>query len=249
MNSESLILIPAVFTVAVLYSSVGHGGASGYLALMALLSLPHHLAATNALILNILVSGTAFLMFRQAGHFRWGLVWPFLVGSVPAAALGGHWRISSPVYSLILAAALAFAALRLWMNSSPRATDSSSGRPRLPLSMLIGAILGFVSGLVGIGGGVFLSPILLLSGWADVKQTSAASSFFILANSAAGLWGRIPSLPEAITPLGFLMIAAAFLGGSLGSQWGACRLSGPMVRRVLGLVLATASAKLFLMVL
>lgn len=248
MSNEMLVLVPVVFAVAALYSSVGHGGASGYLAVMALLAVPRETAVPGALLLNLVVSGLAWVSFKRAGHFRWGLVAPFLAGSVPAAAVGGLLKVSVPLYNILLAIALAFAALRLFWTA--HADDQREKRPpSWPLAFAVGVGLGFLSGIIGVGGGIFLSPLLLLAGWADAKTTCAASAFFILANSAAGLAGRWSSLTPDVFSNSVVPALAALLGGAWGSRCGAESLSPRSLRRALGGVLAAASAKLILMAL
>ncbi len=248
MGMETWMLIPAVFIVAALYSSVGHGGASGYLAVMALLAIPKETAVPGALLLNLVVAGLSWRSFHRAGHFRWGLVAPFLAGSVPAALLGGSLRVSVALYNALLSAALAFAAFRLiWSPSAD--VDARHRPPSAGLAVAAGAGLGFVSGIIGVGGGIFLSPLLLLAGWATAKPTCAASAFFILVNSAAGLAGRWPQLTANLLPGIAAPALAAFLGGTLGARLGSERLSPLSLRRVLGGVLAAASVKLLMAVL
>lgn len=237
------VLHGAIFIVAILYSSVGHGGASGYLAVLSLFSFPKDVAVPSALGLNILVASTAFLAFRKAGYFDWELIWPFLIGSIPAAFLGGTLRISSSVYSLILSGALCLAAIRMWLEF-PGSMPILSRRPSRQLALLVGFSIGLVSGMIGIGGGVFLSPLLLLLGWADAKQTAASSAMFILANSVAALGGHLSHSFHALPPFGLSLVASAFMGGWLGSRVGAGYLSHLAVRRALSLVLWTASIKL-----
>jgi len=238
------ILSPLVFGVATLYASVGHGGASGYLAVMALLAVPRELASTSALVLNVLVSASAWTAYRRAGHFHWRLVAPFLAGSLPAAFIGGRLTVSTSAYNLLLGGALAAAATRLMW--SPASMAKHVRPPALGLSVMMGVGIGFLSGALGIGGGVFLSPLLLFMGWAEPKNTAAASAFFILANSLAGLAGRGTAL-EAVFSLTWTgPIAAAVLGALWGGRWGAFQSSRPVLARVLGGVLAGAGAKLVL---
>lgn len=236
-------LSPAVFFVALLYSSVGHGGATGYLAVMALAGVPAQTSAVSALVLNLIVSGISWRSFARQGHFRWDLTLPFLGASVPAAYFGGLLRVSGGAYKGLLGAALAAAAARLWVD-----LPSRNGPPRAPalgLSLGIGAGLGLASGILGIGGGIFLSPIILLAGWADAKQTAASSACFIFANSLAALAGRVGAVEPASAAGWLPLVIAAVLGGLLGSRYGAGPLSSRALRRALALVLATAGLKLF----
>jgi len=244
--TQILFLIPLVLLLAFLYSSVGHGGASGYLAAMSLFALAPREMSTTALVLNLAVAGTATVAYWRAGHLSLMLPLQFLLTSVPAAFLGGMIHIPAIIYGLLLAATLTFAAVRLFLtglDSSPQET-----RPvRTGVALFAGGGIGLLSGMVGVGGGIFLSPLMLLMRWADVKQTAAASAVFIVANSLSGLMGRTLAGNMAVGQLGFL-VAPAFVGGLLGSQLGAWKLSGMTLRRLLGVVLLIAAAKLILAV-
>lgn len=235
-------MLPAgIGLVAFIYASVGHGGASGYLAVLALLGSPWQQMATTALLLNLLVAGLAFLPFWKRGYFSASLTWPFLIGSVPAALLGGWLPVLRPVYQTLLAAVLCFAAWRLWM---PMPTVAAVGQnPKRSVALPIGAGIGLTSGIVGVGGGIFLSPILVLFRWADPKRTAATSALFILFNSLAGLMGRLIAGRLEIGTLLPPMIAAS-AGGWIGARLGANRLPNSWLCRILGLVLAVAALKL-----
>ena len=236
-----MLLMMLVALVAMVYASVGHGGASGYLATLALLGYdPVHLSA-SALVLNVLVAGLAFAAFRGAGHFSWRLTWPFLVASIPAAALGGWLPVSRRVYGVFLAAALLAAALRLWLKP-PEAHAVRSG-PRWSVALPVGGGIGLMSGLVGVGGGIFLSPVLLCCRWADAKRTAATSALFIVVNSLAGLAGRVVAGGFDVGML-LPLVGAAFVGGCIGSQWGAYRMAHPRLCQILGVVLLVAAGKL-----
>lgn len=247
MEQSSFFIYGAIFLVALIYSSVGHGGASGYLALLALLGYPKETAVPSALVLNVLVAGAAFWAFKKEGYFKWSLAWPFLVGSIPFAFLGGHLRVSSSTYSLLLAAALCLAAWRLWggtLTPLPLPKGEGLGEGKIGLALSIGAAVGLVSGIIGIGGGVFLSPLLLLMGWATPKETAATSSLFIVLNSLAALNGHLGSFDRLnMNPLAFFVLSA-FLGGLIGSRLGASLLSRLALCRTLSLVLVLASVKL-----
>jgi uncharacterized membrane protein YfcA len=240
-------LIPSVFLIAVLYSSVGHGGASGYLAVLSLASgalVPAHMA-TTALTLNVLVAGLAAAAFVRAGHFVGRLTWPFLLASIPAAFLGGLTRVSSHVYGVLLAVSLAIAARRLLMTSNRRDADTLRPPPTA-VALPVGGGIGWLSGVVGVGGGIFLSPLLLLWRWATPKQAAASSACFILANSAAALAGRFARGAIEYGPLWPLLLAA-FTGGLVGSRLGANHFSGALLKRLLAVVLLVASLKLLRM--
>lgn len=243
------LILALTFLVAVIYSSVGHGGASGYLALLSFFSIPHDQMATSALILNLLVTGVAFWFFWKAAHFSWSLTWPFVVTSMPAAFAGGLMKIPSQVYSLLLAFALLFAAFRLWIDLKQKEGTVLVKTPSPAVSFPVGAGVGMLSGLVGVGGGIFLSPLILLRRWANAKVTAATSAVFIFVNSFAGLTGRFfrESFELALTPVLLGMVACAFLGGVLGSRLGANHFSGLWLRRILALLLIIACFKLFWM--
>ncbi|MSQ33979.1 MAG: sulfite exporter TauE/SafE family protein [Dehalococcoidia bacterium] len=240
-----LALSALVLMVAALYSSVGHGGASGYLAVLSLFAFAPVQMATTALVLNVLVAVAGVVAFWRAGHLSWRLLLPFAMASVPAAFLGGLLGIKSEAYSLLLAAVLAFAALRLGLRIEPRASAEVPRKPPLGVALTTGGVLGFLSGVVGVGGGIFLSPLLILWGWATIKTTAAVSAGFIVVNSLSGLLGRALSGNFEIGALAFL-IPVAFVGGLLGSYLGARRFSGLLLRRLLAVVLAVAAVKLVL---
>jgi uncharacterized protein len=239
MTFEILIIL-AVFTVAMLYSSVGHGGASGYLAVMALLAVAPDVTRPTALILNLFVASIAFIQFYRAGHFDWRIFLPFAVGSVPLAFVGGSIHLPTTVYKIILGGCLILAALRLSLNLK---SESETRAPNFWICLLIGAILGFVSGLVGVGGGIFLTPILLLMNWTETKRAAGISALFILVNSISGLLGnyaQVLKLPAAV----YVWIIAAVIGGILGATLGSYRFNSLTLRRVLAVGLLVGGVKL-----
>jgi uncharacterized membrane protein YfcA len=241
-------LLPAFLLVAALYGSVGHGGASGYLALMALLSFAPETLRPTALTLNIAVSALATVLFFRAGHFRATLFWPFAAASIPCAWLGGRLDLPPAAFKLLLGFTLAFAALRLLLPERPRtATTTATARPPHPpplsASLPLGALLGLLSGLVGVGGGIFLTPLLILARWADARNAAAVSAPFILVNSAAGLAGQARVLERLPTAWPYL-VAAVLLGGFAGAWWGSRRAAPAALRPALSLVLVVASLKL-----
>ncbi|MCI0343719.1 MAG: TSUP family transporter, partial [Planctomycetales bacterium] len=196
----------------------------------------------GALVLNLLVAGTGAVAFARAGHLRAALLLPFAAWSVPLAFLGGRLRLPPGTYDVLLAAVLAFAALRM-LFPRPGEEAPSSRRPPVAAAAGLGAGIGLLSGLVGVGGGIFLSPILLLARWATPKEAAAASAAFIVLNSAAGLGGRATRGDldlSGVLPLA----AAALVGGAAGSLLGARVLLGTTLRRILGVVLAIATGKL-----
>jgi uncharacterized membrane protein YfcA len=237
------LLIGLIALVAFAYALVGHGGASGYIALLTLAGLSATVVRPSALVLNVCVSALAFVQFARSGHFQWKLFWPFAVLAVPAAWLGSHIDLDPLVYRRILALCLLVAVVRLF-----GLFGSGEGERRevpLGLALAIGAALGLVSGVIGIGGGILLSPILLLFRWADARTTAATSALFILVNSLAGiagLWSTVaPFEPRMLTWVG-----VALVGGVAGSWVGARRMPEPRLRQALGVVLFFASFKLFL---
>jgi len=235
-------LIPSFFLIALLYASVGHGGASGYLAVLSLVAVKPDEMATTALILNLFVATVTLVSFMRAGHFSARLAWPFIVTSVPAAFLGGVVPIPVRLYAVMLAAALGVAAFRLAVEL-PGHREDSVARPRLAVAMPVGGGIGWISGAVGVGGGIFLSPLLLFLRWATPKQAAAASAGFILVNSLAGLVGRAARSGLAYGPLVPLLVAA-LIGGLIGAHLGANHFSGKALKRLLAVVLLIAAAKL-----
>ncbi len=241
---ESITLAVFTFLVSFIYSSVGHGGASGYLALLSFFAIPHQQMTTSALYLNLLVAGMAFWNFLRASHFSWRLVWPFTVASAPFAFIGGFLKVSSNIYFILLAGVLLFAAWRLIFEFD-HDTPEIIHPPSFLLSLPLGGVIGILSGMVGIGGGIFLSPLLLLLHWADPKRTAAASAAFIFINSLAGLFGKLVSHQFQLSPVVAYMLVTAFLGGITGSRLGANHFSGKWLRRILAGVLLVATFKLF----
>ena len=242
--SLSLVCI-LVFLVAALYSSVGHGGASGYLAVLSLFGIATAEMSSTALILNLLVAGVGAYSYWKAKHLSIKLAWPFLILSVPAAYIGGLLKVSDKTYFFLLAGALVVAAYRL---ATARTSPEKSDGPRtVPVSAAVplGGAIGLLSGGVGIGGGIFLSPLMIFFNWADPKKTAAVSALFIWVNSLAGLGGRLTRDAIVLGNLAPLLVAA-FIGGLMGSYYGANRFSGLMLRRILAVVLIVAVFKLII---
>jgi len=240
---ESAPLTAMIFMAAALYSSVGHGGASGYLAAMAIMGLAPAAMKPAALSLNILVSSIAFIRFWRAGAFHWGTFWPFAAGSIPLAFAGGAVALSSQVYKQIAGAALVFASFQL-MRNSPSAPEKICP-PSTPIALGSGGGIGMLSGLTGVGGGIFLSPALILAGWADPRRSAGVSAAFILGNSLSGLMGHLMgggSFPADL----WYWAAAAMAGGVIGSTIGSRYLSYVQLKRALGVVLAVAGIKFIL---
>jgi uncharacterized membrane protein YfcA len=234
-----LLLLPIV---AFLYASVGHGGASGYLALMSLFAFPITFMKPTALVLNIIVSGISFYFYFREKQFDWKLFYPFAITSIPCSFLGGLLTIETHLYKMILATVLIFAVLRLLGIFGK---EKAHIRPvHLASALQIGALIGFLSGLIGIGGGIILSPVLLLLGWATMKQTAAVSALFILVNSVAGLLGFI-SKGESLPTSSFLVIGIVAVGGILGGYYGSKKFNAVTLRNILALVLGIAIVKLY----
>lgn len=229
---------------AMLYASVGHAGASGYLAVMALLGVAPSAMRPAALALNVVVACIGTATFTRAGHLRWSLLWPLLVGSVPAAYLGGTLTLPAAWFRAVVGAVLLASAARLLMTArhpEALATRESSRMGRA----VLGSGLGLVSGITGVGGGIFLSPIVLALGWADLRTTAATSAGFILANSIAGLAGQGVA-PDAVPAWVVAWAPAVMIGGALGASAGATRCGPAALRRLLAAVLMLAGVKLVL---
>ena len=242
--NETLLLSLLILVAALLYSSVGHGGGSGYLAAMALFGLAPDVMKPTALVLNLVVATVGTIRFARAGHFSWNIFWPFAVLSIPLAFVGGAMKLPIHVYKIILGVVLLFAAIRLAIRQSSHASAEQKAIPFLP-AMLLGAAIGLLSGLVGVGGGIFLSPILLLLGWADTRKTAGVSVVFILVNSLAGLLGHVASVqkvPHEIAWWG----PAALIGGLSGAELGSRRLAPMTMRRLLAVVLVVAGVKMLI---
>ena len=242
MNHDLLwLLTPAIFVVAVLYASVGHAGASGYIAVMALAGIAPAVLRPTALLLNIAVATIATWQFATAGHFSWRRFWPFAALAVPAAFLGGYLNLPTAAFEVLVGLVLLFAAARLALGGRQAAAPRSEAP--LVVALACGAVLGLLAGLTGTGGGIFLTPLLLFAGWADPKQAAAVSAPFILINSIGGLAGNLTSTRQ-LDPIALPLLGAAIVGGFLGSHLGSRRLPVSAIRRTLALVLAVAGAKL-----
>lgn len=226
--------------MAFLYASVGHGGASGYLAVMALFAIAPPLMKQTALLLNLGVSLMSFIAFYRQGYFKWSLFWPFALGSIPAAYLGARIPLTDSTYKQMLGACLFLAVIRMVVSlkeSSARSLPVFSG-------IFAGALIGLLSGMIGIGGGIILSPLLLLFRWASLKEAAAVSALFIFVNSVAGLAGLKTWIPLDQSQMIYWLVAS-LMGGFLGARWGAGMASNTKVKWILALVLVIASLKLW----
>jgi uncharacterized membrane protein YfcA len=237
------LLAICILAIAVLYSCVGHGGASGYIAILALFSLAPEVFKPTALVLNILVSAVATFSFARAGHFSWRLFWPFAATSIPFSFLGGYLHLPAPVFQPLVGVVLLASAFVLFSKKDREAAEVI--RPSTAVALCVGGALGFLSGVTGVGGGIFLSPLLLLLKWARVKEVSAVAALFILVNSIAGLLGHIGSV-QTIPRYVPVLAAAALCGGISGSFFGSRRIPAPGIIKALTLVLIIAGFKLLL---
>lgn len=228
------------------YASVGHGGASAYLAAMALAGIAPPEMRPIALVLNVLVSSLATWKFYRAGYFSWRLFWPFAVVSIPLAYLGGAITLPGQAYRILVGIVLLYAAWQLWRSGRAGEEMRELREPPLAWAMLIGAAMGLLAGLTGVGGGIFLSPLLLMLGWAGTKQTSAVAAPFILVNSIAGLAAVMITKGAALPSYVWILGPAVIAGGWLGAEYGSRRFANPLVRRVLAVVLALAGGKMIL---
>jgi hypothetical protein len=226
------------------YASVGHGGASAYLAAMALAGVAPPEMRPIALLLNVLVSSLATWKFYRAGHFRWRLFWPFAVVSIPLAYVGGAITLPGQAYKILVGVVLLYAAWQLWRSGRAGEEMRELREPPLHWAMLIGAVMGLLAGLTGVGGGIFLSPLLLMLGWAGTKQTSAVAAPFILVNSLAGLAAVMVAKSAALPSYVWILAPAVIAGGWLGAEYGSRRFANPLIRRVLAVVLALAGVKM-----
>lgn len=228
--------------VSFLYSSVGHGGASGYLALMALFSFAPETMKPTALLLNLFVAGISFYYYYKEGFFNKKLFISFAISSIPLAFLGGTIEIDASIYKKVLAVLLVFAILKM-LNVFGKETDTIK-QVKLWQGLIVGGIIGFFSGLIGIGGGIILTPLILLLHWGKMKEAAAVSALFIWVNSASGLIGQL-STGISLSKDSFILVAIAIVGGVLGGYFGSKKLNNQKLRYILALVLVMASFKLF----
>jgi len=241
MSAESTILLAlAVAAVAFLYSTVGHAGASGYIAVMSLFGLAATTIRPTALTLNILVSTLTTIQFARAGHFSWKMFWPFALLAVPMAFVGGYVTLPTHVFKILVGAVLLLSAARLLAKPSD---DSVAREVTKPVAIGVGGVLGLFAGLTGTGGGIFLTPVLLFMKWAKTKNAAATSAAFILLNSIAGLAGNF-SATRSIPAVAIPLAAAALIGGAAGSFLGARRFDHTIIKRMLAVVLVIAGVKL-----
>ena len=243
LQNENIYLFLAILPiVSFLYSSVGHGGASGYLALMALFSFAPESMKPTALLLNLFVAGISFFYYYREGYFNKKLFLVFAVASVPLAFIGGTIEVDASIYKKILALLLIFAILKM-LHVFGKENDQTK-ETRLWQGLVVGGVIGFFSGLIGIGGGIILTPVILLLHWGNMKEAAAVSALFIWVNSAAGLTGQLSS-GITIEKESFLLVGIALIGGVLGGYYGSKKINNQNLRYILAFVLIIASVKLF----
>jgi uncharacterized membrane protein YfcA len=238
--TQLILLCFAIALIAFLYSSVGHAGASGYIATMTLFGLATTVIRPTALVLNIFVAIIGSFQFWRAGHFSWRLFWPFALLSIPAAYFGGHLQPSAGILRILIGAVLLFSATRLFFRKKD---PDQTSPPSEPVAVGFGAGLGFLSGLTGTGGGIFLTPLLLFCKWAVIRQAAAVSALFILVNSIGGLVGYFTAV-HSIPTLGIYLAIPAIIGGTIGSYLGSRRLPARGIAIFLAVVLTIAGFKL-----
>jgi uncharacterized membrane protein YfcA len=244
LSSSTTLLIPvAVFTAAFLFAIAGHSGASAYLAIFGLLGMTPDVIKPSVLALNVVVASITTYKFTRAGHFSWRLIWPFILTSIPSSFLGGLISLPTPIYRILVGVVLVYASLRMLFDV-PGKNDTSLGFPPIWLSLLLGAGIGFTGGLIGIGGGILLSPILLLTNWAGPQLTAGTIAVFVLVNSISGLlghWSTSMQLPPQLPIWGVV----ALVGGWIGAEIGSRKLSANFLRRMLGLILLVSGSRMF----
>jgi hypothetical protein len=236
------LLCLAISFVAFLYSSVGHAGASGYIAVMTLAGIPATTIKPAALVLNIAVACLASWQFWRAGHFSWRLFWPFAALSIPCAFLGGYLTLPAHILKTLIGLVLLYSAARFLISRKEPASETYTA-PSLPAAASAGAGIGLLSGLTGTGGGIFLTPLIIFLRWAGTKTASAISALFILVNSISGLLGNLTSTKE-LPFFALPVVGAAILGGSIGSYLGSRQFSPDVIKRLLAIVLLIAGLKL-----
>lgn len=238
-----LVLIPVVMLTACVYASVGLGGGTAYLSMMSFWDSDPTVLRPMAWSLNIAASSVAFWNFFRKGHFDFRLAWPFLAGGVLGAAIGGGIQIGATTFQAMLATTLICASLRMLLGKQQTERNAVNGPPLLP-SLVLGMLIGVVSGLVGIGGGIILGPVLIALGWADMKTVAPITSLYILLNSSGALASFLVAGGSVDLPMTGVLCLAVLAGGFVGSRWGARSASELTLRRIFGLVALAAGVKL-----
>ncbi len=233
-----LLILPVI---SFLYASVGHGGASGYLALMALFSISPEVMKPTALLLNLFVAAIAFYYYYKEGYFNMKLFLSFAIASIPMAFLGGMIEVDTSLYKKILGVLLIFAVLKM-LNVFGKESNKIKDI-KIWQGLIVGGAIGFFSGLIGIGGGIILTPIILLLHWGRMKEAAAVSALFIWVNSASALTGQLSS-GVSITIESFGLVTIAIIGGFVGGYFGSKKINNQNLRYILSFVLVIASVKL-----
>jgi uncharacterized protein len=241
MNSI-IVLLFLLGIIAFLYSSVGHGGASGYLAVMAIMGVAPALMKPSALVMNLAVSLFSFIGFYRSGYFKFKLFWPFAITSIPMAYLGGTMVLSDAIYKKILAVCILISIVRMLYQFNQKGQENNP--INLVFALVLGAFIGLISGMIGIGGGILLSPLMLLMRWGSLKETAAVSALFIFANSLSGLYGQMQKGGLHLTDNMQYALIATIIGGLLGSYFGSQKFNVPTLRYLLSIGLIIASLKL-----
>ncbi len=244
----TIFLFFSIGIIALLYSSVGHGGASGYIAIFSLFNFLPANYKPVVLILNVLTASIAFYQFYQSGYFNRKLALSFIAASIPAAFIGAQIHIPLKIFNIVLGVALLFASIQLFIKAFVKKVkfeeNKDLNQPHLYELLSVGGVIGLISGMLNIGGGIFLSPIILLRRWASVKTTAATSSFFIVCNSIAGLATlKMNQITFSVTDIG-ICILTTLICGILGARLGSKILEPKLVQRILAFTLFLASIKL-----
>jgi len=234
--------------IATIYSAVGFGGGSSYIAILAFFDHPYESIPILALICNLIVVTGGSILFYKRGHFVWKLFWPYALASVPMAFIGGRIPISRETFLLLLGVCLLLVSLRLLVLDQIKSNYSQAKQPNTKIALLLGAILGLMSGLVGVGGGIFLSPILLTLRWGLPKQIAATAALFIFINSLAGLFGQLLKHAMQFDIVShWSLFLAVLLGGQIGSRMGSgAFFSQRLIKDLTALLVLFVSVKILL---
>lgn len=244
MTTPPTLLTILIASIAFLYSSVGFGGATGYLAVMSLFNIEPNLMATTALLLNVVVAGIAFFNYQRAGHVQKRLLTSFPLASIPAAFIGGYFKLNEDLYFVLLYIVLTYVMLRMLFTRKTNEHKSAQTKtPPLWLALLAGAFIGLLSGMVGIGGGIILSPLIIMLGWGTPKEAASTAAIFIFLNSLSGLLGRALGGNILFGQLGAWLLPIGVIGALTGSYFGAQKFSSLWGKRVLGVILLVAVVK------
>jgi uncharacterized protein len=237
-------LIFFFFIVALVYASVGFGGGSSYLAILALYALPFKEMQMIALVCNIIVVTGGTIVYARKKEVEWSKVLPLIITSIPMAFAGAALNISQQTFFIILGCSLVVAGILLWIHK--QAVTNAAAKTSWLRDAGIGAGIGFLSGLVGIGGGIFLSPILNLTGWANAKKIAATASVFILVNSVAGIAGNVTQLPGINITMLISLGLAVLIGGQIGSRLGALQFDHRIIRRITAVLVFLAGIQVLI---